>query len=103
MIFIANTNDVEDLKWLDHLVASTGGYSRLDLNHPGGDSSKVPYGAMWDAVERGTMYIKIDDDVVRKPRKVDLEPANQDRRRSLLITLPLPVWSPPKLSTPRIS
>ena len=64
VLFAARTNDVEDLKWLDQLVASTPGYSRLNLTHPSGDSSKVPFGAVWDVVERGVMYIKIDDDIV---------------------------------------
>lgn len=65
VIFVARTNDAEDLKWLDHLVSTTSGYSRLNLTHSSGDSSRVPYGAVWDNVERGVMYIKIDDDVVR--------------------------------------
>ncbi len=64
MIFVARTNDVEDLQWLDQLVATTPGYSRHNLTEPGEDSSLVDYGKVWEMVERGTMYVKIDDDVV---------------------------------------
>ena len=64
VIFIARTGDAEDLEWLDHLVSTTAGYSRADVAHPSGDSSKVPYGALWDIVEKAVMYVKIDDDVV---------------------------------------
>ena len=72
VIFVARTNDIEDLEWLDHLVSSTDGYSRLNITHPSGDSSKVPFGAVWDLVERRTMYIKIDDDVVGENYKFKL-------------------------------
>ena len=102
VIFIARTNDVDDLEWLDDLVASTSGYSRLDLTHPSGDPSKVAYGAMWDFVGRGTMYIKIDDDVVRLIVRLDLIHANHDHPRSSLIIPQLLVWSHPKLPTQSI-
>ena len=102
VIFIARTNDVDDLDWLDHQVASTSGYTKRDLIHPSGDSSKVAYGAMWDVVERGTMYIKIDDDVVRQAVKVDLAYADKDCLRSSLIIPQLLVWSPQRLPTPNI-
>jgi hypothetical protein len=65
VIFVARTNDVEDLQWLDQLVTTTPGYSRHNLTEPGEDPSLVDYGKVWDMAERGTMYIKIDDDVVR--------------------------------------
>lgn len=68
MIFVARTNDFEDLQWLDQLVTTTPGYSRHNLTEPGEDPSLVDYGKVWDMAERGTMYIKIDDDVVRSNR-----------------------------------
>lgn len=74
MIFVARTNDAEDLQWLDHLVSTTSGYSRHNITEPGGDPSKVNYGEVWEIVEKGVMYIKIDDDVVRN--SILLQPAH---------------------------
>lgn len=67
VIFVARTNDAEDLQWLDQLVMATPGYSRQNLTGPGEDPSLVDYGKVWDMAERGTMYVKIDDDVVWSP------------------------------------
>ncbi|KAI4226058.1 MAG: hypothetical protein L6R36_003462 [Xanthoria steineri] len=58
VIFLARTADVGDLLYLDHLVNSTAGYSRRNVT--GGST----YGQAWEVAERGTMYIKIDDDLM---------------------------------------
>ena len=63
-MFLARTDNEEDLRYLDRLVESADGYSRRNLTEYNGDASKVTYGQAWDVVERGTMYIKIDDDIV---------------------------------------
>lgn len=58
VIFLARTADAGDLLYLDHLVNSTAGYSRRNV------TSGSTYGQAWGVAERGTMYIKIDDDLM---------------------------------------
>ena len=62
--FLARTNKVEDLDWLDELVTTSNSYSRVNLTEDGQDASNVNYGKVWDVVEPGVLYVKIDDDVV---------------------------------------
>ena len=62
--FLARTNNIDDLNWLDELVTTSDSYSRVNLTDAGQDASKVNYGEVWDVVEQGVMYVKIDDDVV---------------------------------------
>lgn len=62
--FLARTNDVEDLDWLDKLVTTSNSYARVNLTEDGQDASNVNYGKVWDVVEPGVLYVKIDDDVV---------------------------------------
>ena len=64
IVFLARTDDVDDLLYLDRLVETSSGYSRQNLTENNHTASKVTYGATWDVVERGIMYIKIDDDIV---------------------------------------
>ncbi|KAL8789439.1 MAG: hypothetical protein Q9213_001196, partial [Squamulea squamosa] len=58
VIFLARTNDINDLHYLDQLVESTDGYSRRNV------TNGSTYGQAWEVAERGTMYIKIDDDLM---------------------------------------
>ncbi|KAL8846006.1 MAG: hypothetical protein Q9221_008868 [Calogaya cf. arnoldii] len=58
IIFLARTDDVDDLLYLDQLVESTAGYSRRNV------TNGSTYGQAWEVAERGTMYIKIDDDLM---------------------------------------
>ncbi|KAI4289861.1 MAG: hypothetical protein L6R35_000863 [Caloplaca aegaea] len=58
IIFLARTDDVDDLAYLDELVESTPGYTRRDVG------GKATYGQAWEVVQRGVMYVKVDDDVV---------------------------------------
>ena len=55
----ANTDKVEDLEWLDGIIPQVENYKKLDM------TDKLGFENAWADVERGTMYIKIDDDVVR--------------------------------------
>ncbi|KAL9032483.1 MAG: hypothetical protein Q9180_006473, partial [Flavoplaca navasiana] len=58
IIFLARTDDPGDLLYLDQLVGSTPGYSRRNV------TKGSTYGQAWEVAERGTMYIKIDDDLM---------------------------------------
>lgn len=59
--WVANTDKEQDLKYLDELVPTSPSYSRIDLPELG-------FSSIWEhAIERGTLYIKIDDDVVGEP------------------------------------
>ncbi|KAI4168781.1 MAG: hypothetical protein LQ348_007435 [Seirophora lacunosa] len=62
VIFIARTDNADDLAFLDELVANTPAYTRRDIG-----GRKATYGQAWAVAEKGVMYIKIDDDI--KPDK----------------------------------
>ncbi|KAL8779406.1 MAG: hypothetical protein Q9194_001455, partial [Teloschistes cf. exilis] len=66
IIFLVRTDDADDLAYLDEIVADTPGYARRDLSDVGDGrrASKITYGQAWEVVERGIMYIKIDDDIM---------------------------------------
>ncbi|KAL8753661.1 MAG: hypothetical protein Q9184_005358, partial [Pyrenodesmia sp. 2 TL-2023] len=53
VIFLARTDDVEDLAFLDQLVHETPGYSKNDLADKNSRASRVTYGQAWEVVERG--------------------------------------------------
>ncbi|KAI9669215.1 MAG: hypothetical protein M1817_004710 [Caeruleum heppii] len=59
--FLARTSDVDDLAWLDKLVLTSSGYSRVNVSAFG---PGVDYISAWQVVNDENMYIKIDDDVV---------------------------------------
>ncbi|KAL8704573.1 MAG: hypothetical protein Q9201_002265 [Fulgogasparrea decipioides] len=59
VIFVAKTNDVADLEWLDQLIPTSKSYKKRMLADRG-----INFGQTWDIFEKGTMYIKIDDDVM---------------------------------------
>lgn len=59
VLWVANTNNEDDLKYLDTLVQTTKYYKNLTLIDLGYDS-------VWEhAVDDKNMFIKIDDDMVR--------------------------------------
>ncbi|KAI4201563.1 MAG: hypothetical protein LQ350_003178 [Teloschistes chrysophthalmus] len=66
IIFLVRTGDADDLVYLDEIVADTPGYTRRDVtdSNDGRRASGITYGQAWEVVERGTMYIKIDDDIM---------------------------------------
>ena len=61
-IFVVRTEDEEDLAYLEELLVANPKYS---AHHSAG--SGFDYSQMWSAVEKGNVYVKIDDDVVRFP------------------------------------
>lgn len=59
VVFLARTQVEEDLVWLDKLVTEEPAYTRKDLAFEG-----IDYATAYDVCENGTMYIKMDDDLV---------------------------------------
>ncbi|TID23135.1 hypothetical protein E2P81_ATG02252 [Venturia nashicola] len=59
VIWLARTNKTRDLMWLDKMVETSPSYRRKNITYHGGD-----YRTSYDLVQNGTMYIKIDDDIV---------------------------------------
>ncbi|MCJ1405839.1 hypothetical protein MMC11_009069 [Xylographa trunciseda] len=58
-IFVVRTDDVEDLAYLEELLVANPKYSAHRSSGSGFD-----YSQMWSAVEKGNVYVKIDDDVL---------------------------------------
>jgi hypothetical protein len=61
IIFVVRTDDEDDLKYLEDLLPTVPEYRKYEAKGRGGK-----YKDAWNVVEKGTMYIKIDDDVVRR-------------------------------------
>jgi hypothetical protein len=59
VIWLARTNKTADLEWLDKLVETSPSYRRHNITFEGKD-----YRSSYDVIQNGTMYIKIDDDIV---------------------------------------
>ena len=56
--FVVNTENQDDIRYLDSLVEGEELYEKIVI-------SSLGYNEVWAAgVERGTLYIKIDDDIV---------------------------------------
>ncbi|KAL9115599.1 MAG: hypothetical protein Q9187_007248 [Circinaria calcarea] len=62
IVFLAKTDDKDDLAYLEELLASNPNYSAEYHNQQGFD-----YSQMWSVCKKGNIYVKIDDDVVRVP------------------------------------
>jgi hypothetical protein len=60
VIWVVRTTIQEDLAWLDLLLDTEPSYKKWNVEY---DADK-DYRSAYDKVENGTMYIKIDDDVV---------------------------------------
>ena len=58
--WVQNTGKPEDLEYLDEILASEDNYKRVTLKGVGFEG----YKHAWDHLERGNLYVKIDDDVV---------------------------------------
>ena len=57
--FVVNTDREDDVRYLDELVKTSELYKKITIPSLG-------YNEVWsNAVKRGNMYIKIDDDIVR--------------------------------------
>jgi hypothetical protein len=65
VIFAVHTDIEHDLEYLDQLVNSTAGY----IKYQQGKEYEQLVGS-WERVERGNIYIKIDDDVVSIPHLI---------------------------------
>ena len=64
--WVVNTDNQEDIAYLDKLVNTSEKYKKIDLPSLG-------YNSVWEhAVESGPMYIKIDDDIVSPGAYLDL-------------------------------
>jgi hypothetical protein len=62
VIFVLHKTSPADLEWLESLVEQNGNYSVYDARQ---DHTKGwNWNAEWQLCEEGSMYIKIDDDVV---------------------------------------
>ncbi|KAF2437155.1 hypothetical protein EJ08DRAFT_577628 [Tothia fuscella] len=59
VIWLARTKKEEDLEWLDALVDTSPSYTRHNLTFEDKD-----YRSAYDIIQNGTMYVKIDDDIV---------------------------------------
>lgn len=62
--FVENTENVEDLEYLNRLVSDYPGYRKLRLDD---HSYEKAYENAWSKMEPGAIYVKIDDDVVWLP------------------------------------
>jgi hypothetical protein len=59
VIWVVRTTNPEDLAWLDVLLDTEPAYKKWNVTFADKD-----YRGAYDQVENGTMYIKIDDDIV---------------------------------------
>ncbi|EEQ91386.1 hypothetical protein, variant 2 [Blastomyces dermatitidis ER-3] len=57
----ANTKNEDDLKYLDEIIARSPRYKKIPLDKP---VQWPDYTKLWRRVERGTIYVKLDDDIV---------------------------------------
>lgn len=58
--WVKNTDKPDDLAYLDEIMASSTRYKKIELE----DVGFAGYAHAWSHLERGQMYVKIDDDVV---------------------------------------
>jgi len=65
VLFVVRTSDEDDLEWLEWLITTSKSYKKR-IGQEG-----LNFGMTWELFERGKMYLKIDDDVVR-PRQLSL-------------------------------
>jgi hypothetical protein len=62
--WVQNTENGDDLAYLDEILANSSSYKKIVLaNDPDNLRS---YEGIWTHLERGKLYIKIDDDVVSR-------------------------------------
>ncbi|KAK8912213.1 hypothetical protein VCV18_012704 [Metarhizium anisopliae] len=63
VLWVANTKDEEDLRYLDEIIASDPDRHKK-LTIPGDIMWVYTYFKAWQHLERGKYYVKIDDDIV---------------------------------------
>ncbi|KAJ9662742.1 hypothetical protein H2198_001191 [Neophaeococcomyces mojaviensis] len=62
--FVRNTNNETDLAYLDELLATHSRYKMLNLKNNASTDNIDRYRDAWGLINRDTIYVKIDDDVV---------------------------------------
>jgi hypothetical protein len=87
VIFAVHTDKTDDLEYLDQLVATSASYTKYKT-----EKDYEWLVGSWEKVERGNLYIKIDDDVVGYPISVycGKRAAANPINRCTLKTTPLP-------------
>ena len=58
--WVQNTEKEEDLAYLDEILASSPTYRKIALS----DEERSSFEHAWEHLERGALYVKVDDDVV---------------------------------------
>ena len=61
--WVQNTHRESDLGYLEEILASSDQYKRIDVTKEG-SAGMAGFGNAWGHLERGKIYVKIDDDVV---------------------------------------
>ncbi|KFG86371.1 hypothetical protein MANI_025096 [Metarhizium anisopliae] len=59
VIWLQRTQNQADLAFLDKLIHSEAGYSRVDVQHSDGN-----YASAYDGIEDDVLYVKVDTDIV---------------------------------------
>lgn len=63
VLWVANTDNKDDLRYLDDIIKSNPAVHRK-LEIPGEKLWVYSYYKIWQRLERGKYYVKIDDDIV---------------------------------------
>ncbi len=63
VLWVANTDNKDDLRYLDDIIKSNPMVHRK-LEIPGEKLWVYSYYKIWQRLERGKYYVKIDDDIV---------------------------------------
>lgn len=64
--WVLNTNNKDDLLYLEEVLKTSDAYKKVDLTTEGAVGFEG-FAKAWRHVERGKLYVKIDDDVVCSP------------------------------------
>jgi hypothetical protein len=70
-MFAVNTNNKDDLDYLEELLAANPQYKKHKA-----EKDYAMWMGNWETVQRENLYIKIDDDVVGSTIRVQRSPAN---------------------------
>lgn len=69
VLWVVNTENKDDLRYLNKLLSRSERYKKLDL----GKKVKGPeFRQIWKHLERGKLYVKVDDDVVSASQALPL-------------------------------
>lgn len=65
VLFMTNTDDKEDLAWLDDLVSRVPQYGTVEVKRPNDAHGWGGFNIIWESLQDpDTIYLKIDDDIV---------------------------------------